>query len=205
MLSGLGLIVVVDYGMGNVRSVLNAFEALGVRAQLASSESALDEAERIVLPGVGAFREAMERLRERGLIAPLQRNVIERGKPFLGVCLGMQLLADVSFEHGEHRGLGWISGEVRRIEPSDSLRVPHIGWNSVERRGTSQLLEPSAAFYFVHAYHLLPRDPEVVTGTCDYGGAVTAAVERHNIFGTQFHPEKSQKAGLALLKRFLAC
>lgn len=198
------MIVVVDYGMGNVRSVLNALEALGASAALASSGSALDDAERIVLPGVGAFREAMDRLDERGLVEPLQRNVVERKKPFLGVCLGMQLLAEVSFEHGEHRGLGWIPGEVRRIEPSDAaLRVPHIGWNDVARRGTSRLLPASAAFYFVHAFQLLPRDPEVVTGTCDYGGPITAAVEHGNIFGTQFHPEKSQQAGLKLLKAFL--
>lgn len=209
MLSGPGMVVVVDYGMGNVRSVLNALEASGARASLASSASALDEAERIVLPGVGAFREAMDRLGERALIEPLQRNVIERKKPFLGVCLGMQLLADVSFEHGEHRGLGWISGEVRRIVPSDpALRVPHIGWNDVEPRGItlqrqSRLVPARLAFYFVHAFQLLPRDPAVVTGTCDYGGPVTAVVEHGNIFGTQFHPEKSQQAGLKLLKTFL--
>src|SRR5687767_13635009 len=135
------MIAVVDYGMGNVRSVQNALEAIGARAALASTAAALDEADRILLPGVGAFSEAMDRLRERALIEPLRRNVVERGKPFLGVCLGMQLLADVSFEHGEHRGLGWIAGEVRRIEPADpTLRIPHIGWNAVERRGSSQLL-----------------------------------------------------------------
>jgi imidazole glycerol-phosphate synthase subunit HisH len=198
------MIAVVDYGMGNVRSVLNALEALGGRAVLASTGSELDEAQRIVLPGVGAFREAMDRLHDRALIESLRRNVVECGKPFLGVCLGMQLLADVSFEHGEHRGLGWISGEVRRIEPADpALRVPHIGWNDVERRGTSRLLCERAAFYFVHAFHLVPQDPQVVTGTCDYGGPITAVVERGNILGTQFHPEKSQQAGLKLLGTFL--
>lgn len=198
------MIAVVDYGMGNVRSVLNALEAVGAPAALAATASAIDEADRIVLPGVGAFSEAMERLRERKLIAPLQRNVVERGKPFLGVCLGMQLIADVSFEHGEHRGLGWVTGEVRRIEPSESsLRVPHVGWNTVEPRGTSRVLGAPAAFYFVHAFQLLPRDPDVVTGICDHGGPITAVVEQRNIIGTQFHPEKSQQAGLALVRAFV--
>jgi glutamine amidotransferase len=203
------MIAVVDYGMGNVRSVLNAFEAIGTHATLASSSAALDEAERIVLPGVGAFSEAMDRLRESALIEPLQRNVVERGKPFLGVCLGMQLLAEVSFEHGEHRGLGWIPGQVRRIEPSDpALRVPHVGWNAVERSATaattSRLLGAAgAAFYFVHAFQLLPTDAGLITATCDYGGPITAIVEQRNIVGTQFHPEKSQHAGLSLLRAFL--
>jgi glutamine amidotransferase len=202
VLSEPSVLAVVDYGMGNVRSVLNALDAIGTLATLAATPEALDKADRIILPGVGAFSEAMDRLRERSLIESLHENVMVRKKPFLGVCLGMQLVADVSFEHGEHRGLGWISGEVRRIEPAGALRVPHVGWNTMVP-DRSRLVSSRADFYFVHAYHVVPNDPCVVTGTCAYGGSVTSMIERQNIFGTQFHPEKSQQAGLALLRTFV--
>jgi glutamine amidotransferase len=201
------MIVIVDYGMGNLRSVLNALEALGAQAQISSDPAALTAAERIVLPGVGAFGEAMHRLRERGLVEALTREV-GQGKPILGLCLGMQLLAERGLEHGEHAGLGWIAGEVRRLEPPDpALRVPHIGWNEVTTRPPSRLLAgipDGSTFYFVHSYHLLPRDQTCVTGTCDYGGPLVAVVEQGHVMGTQFHPEKSQKAGLQLLRNFLA-
>ena len=196
------MLAVVDYGMGNVRSVLNALDAVGVRTTLAATPAALASADRIVLPGVGAFSEAMQRLRDRGLVDALHENVMVRKKPFLGVCLGMQLVADISFEHGEHRGLGWVPGRVSRLEPDGALRVPHVGWNSVAPARSRLLSGGAADFYFVHAYQVQPTDPGVVTGTCEYGGAVTAMIEQDNVFGTQFHPEKSQQSGLALLRAF---
>ena len=201
------MIVVVDYGMGNVRSVVNALAALGAEAQVSSSPAALDAAERLILPGVGAFGEAMRRIGERGLVEPLERQVA-RGKPILGICLGMQLLAALGWEHGAHRGLGWIAGQVRRLEPADpSLRVPHIGWNEVTPGAPGRLLAgvpAGSTFYFVHSYHFVPEDPERVTGHCDHGGRFAAVVEWGHVVGTQFHPEKSQQAGLLLLKNFLA-
>jgi glutamine amidotransferase len=201
-------VTIVDYGMGNIRSVANAFEALGADVAVAARPHELRASQRIVLPGVGSFGEAMARLRESGLAASLSREVLEERKPFLGICLGMQLLATRGFEYGEHRGLGWIEGDVRILEPKDAtLRVPHIGWNEVRLAKGGQLFQntrENETFYFVHSYHLLPFDPSVVAGVSEYGGAVVAAVERGNIFGTQFHPEKSHRAGLVLLKNFLA-
>ena len=208
------MICIVDYGMGNLQSVANALEAIGAKAQISSDPAVLRAADKLILPGVGAFGEAMARLRERDLINPLDEEVKELHKPILGICLGMQLLADVSFEHGEHRGLGWIPGEVRRIDAAGprtheghALRVPHIGWSAVVTHGRSALLEkmpPEPTFYFVHSFQLVAKDPAVVTGTCDYGGPLTAVVEHGHVLGTQFHPEKSQKAGLQLLRNFVA-
>jgi imidazole glycerol-phosphate synthase subunit HisH len=200
------MIQIVDYGMGNLRSVLNALEALGAEARISSSAADLRAAERIVLPGVGAFGEAMARLREAGLVEPLREEVLARGKPFLGICLGMQLLADRGFEHGEHDGLGFIPGEVRRIVPSGAeLRVPHIGWNAATARASSPLFRElkDPAFYFVHSFHFVPRDRAHASATSDYGGELVVAVERERVFGVQFHPEKSHKAGLRLLRNFL--
>jgi imidazole glycerol-phosphate synthase subunit HisH len=200
------MIHIVDYGMGNLRSVANAFEAVGARVTISGDPAALATAERIVLPGVGAFGEAMRRLRELRLVEALGEAVLVRKRPFLGICLGMQLVADRSFEHGEHAGLGWIAGEVVRIEPSDSsLRVPHIGWNGVTMAADRVLgrdLPKDPTFYFVHSYQLVPSDEHDVAGRCDYGGPVVACIERGHIFGTQFHPEKSQRAGLQMLKSF---
>lgn len=202
------MIAVVDYGMGNLRSVANAFEAIGAPVRVTSRPQDLEEAERIVLPGVGAFGEAIGRLREIGMVDAMHKAVVEAKKPFLGICLGMQLLAERSFEHGEHPGLGWIPGCVRRIEPRDpTLRVPHVGWNSVTTRGASGLfrgLPHDPAFYFVHSFWFDVEDSAAVVGTCDYGGQLVAAVCRDHVFGTQFHPEKSHHAGLTLLKNFVA-
>jgi glutamine amidotransferase len=200
-------VLIVDYGMGNVRSVHNAFEAVGAPARISRDPADLDAAERIVLPGVGAFGEAMARLGELGLIEPLAREVLGRKKPFLGICLGMQLIADRSFEHGEHRGLGWIAGDVKLVETGDpQLRVPHIGWNAVRTTDCPLFagLGKDPAFYFVHSYHFVPADPSTVAGVTNHGSDLVVAVARGNVFGTQFHPEKSHKAGLALLKNFVA-
>jgi glutamine amidotransferase len=201
-------IAIVDYGMGNLRSVANAFEAVGWPAQIASMPGELEAADKIVLPGVGAFGDGMRNLRERGWVAALESEVRQKGKPFLGLCLGLQLIARSSTEHGQHQGLGWIDGEVVRLEPSSpELRVPHIGWNSVQavqRGGLFARLGERCDFYFVHSYVLRPKDASVVSGLFDYGGSFVASVETRNLYATQFHPEKSQKHGLAILANFVA-
>lgn len=202
------VIHIVDYGMGNLRSVANAFEFQGCRVHITSSAAELRSAERIVLPGVGAFGEAMEKLRNRELIPVLEDAVLHRHVPFLGICLGMQLLAERGLEHGDHSGLGWIGGTVNPITPSEpNLRVPHVGWNVVQPKSTSILFRDMPAeptFYFVHSFHLAPTDPRSIAATCHYGEELVVAIERENIFGTQFHPEKSHKSGLRLLNNFLS-
>jgi glutamine amidotransferase len=200
------LVGLIDYGMGNLRSVLNALDHLGAPAALVDHADRLDGHERLILPGVGAFGDGMAALRERGFAEALPKLAAE-GRPLLGICLGMQLLASRSFEHGEHEGLGLIPGDVVRLEPPDGLRVPHVGWNTVERRRESALLpehsDEELTYYFVHSFEYRPRDPDVLTGVADYGKPVAAVIERDNVLGTQFHPEKSQRDGLALLERFL--
>ena len=158
--------------------------------------------ERIVLPGVGAFGRAMENLRQRRLIEPLQ-SIVEQGRPFLGICLGLQLLFEQSNEHGNHAGLGWVSGKVMRF--SEALRVPHIGWNTVSQPRASVLFDGipnDAHFYFVQSYYVVPDNPAIVVGETDYGADFASAIELDNVFGVQFHPEKSQQAGLELLANF---
>jgi glutamine amidotransferase len=200
---------IVDYSMGNIRSVANAFEAVGGAVEIVSDPGALATAERIVLPGVGAFGDGMRNLRDRGWDEALGEHVLRRGLPFLGLCVGMQVLADVGTEHGEHQGLGWIPGRVDRLAPSDpAFRVPHVGWNDVafEREdGIHRGLGERADFYFVHSYAFRPDDPSVVAGVCDYGGPFAATISAGNVYATQFHPEKSQRAGLTILRNFLAC
>ena len=198
------MIGVLDYGMGNVRSVLNALEFLGADARLVADPGAAREAERLVLPGVGSFGAGMRRLDERGLATAIPELVSE-GRPLLGVCLGMQLLADRSSEHGDHDGLGLIAGSVERLEVAP-LRIPHVGWNELTiRRETALLgdLPDDPTFYFVHSFEFHPEAAEAVTATTDYGRAVTAVVEGGAVSGAQFHPEKSQSAGLQLLRNFL--
>jgi glutamine amidotransferase len=202
------VIAVIDYGMGNLRSVLNALEAIDADARLVATPEAAAEGDRLILPGVGAFGDGMRNLRERGFVEALP-DLLAGGRPLLGLCLGMQMLADASEEHGEHEGLGLVPGVVRRLRPPDGLRVPHVGWNSVQARNGSTLLgddgDAEQTFYFVHSYHFIAERPEDVTGVSDYGAEVTAVVERGSVMGTQFHPEKSQRDGLALLRRFAAC
>jgi glutamine amidotransferase len=166
-------------------------------------------AERIVLPGVGAFADCMNGLSAiEGMVEALEEAVIRRGTPFLGICVGMQLLATVGREHGDHKGLGWIDGEVVHLTPKDpALKIPHMGWNVLTRAAPHPLLAglgEDAHAYFVHSYHFRPRDPAQVLATTDYAGEFAAMVGRDNIVGTQFHPEKSQSVGLALIGRFLA-
>lgn len=201
------MIAIVDYGMGNLLSVFHAVEFAGQEARICSRPEELESAERIILPGVGAFRDCMVNLQNRGFIEILQREVLIKHKPILGICLGMQAMARRSFEGGEHPGLGWFEADVMRIHPNDEgLRVPHIGWNDIDYRKDSPLfkglpLHPD--FYFVHSYYMKCDQPEDIEATFDYGGTFTAAVRKENIFATQFHPEKSQDYGLKVLDNFL--
>jgi len=197
-------IAIIDYQMGNLRSVQKAFESAGHEAIITSDPAELRKAERIVLPGVGAFGDAIAELQRRELVGPIH-EAIDSGKPFLGVCLGMQLLFDVSYEGGRFEGLGILKGEVRKFDLPREFKVPHMGWNrGVFRRAAPHLtgIEDGEHFYFVHSYYCAPEDPTVVAIETDYGGPFCAAVWRDNLFATQFHPEKSQAAGLQILKNF---
>lgn len=200
------MITIVDYGMGNLRSVYNALDLLGEEACITSNPADILAAERLILPGVGAFGKAMENLHERGLLDPLNEKVLHQGTPVLAICLGMQLLAEDSNEHGQHRGLGWIPGQVRLFEVD--LPVPHVGWNDITIQQETPLLKDLAStnreFYFVHSYHFQTDDPSVVIATAQYGYEFPCIVQRDNIFGTQFHPEKSQENGLRLLRNFIS-
>jgi glutamine amidotransferase len=207
-------VAVIDYGAGNLRSVAKAVEAASegvVTVLVANSAQTVATADRIVLPGVGAFGQCAAALRAvPDMQETLSRRVLENGVPFLGVCVGMQLLARRGSEHGSHQGLGWIPGEVVRLQPEDPmLKVPHMGWNPVMLRldGTKHpvtgQLESSGQAYFVHSYHFQPADSAHLLATSDYGGAFAAIVGRDNILGVQFHPEKSQAFGLGFLRAFL--
>jgi glutamine amidotransferase len=200
-------VAIVDYGLGNLRSVQGAVERLGKEAVVTSDPNELDRAERLILPGVGAFGDGMRNLHERGLVKPLTRLVVNDRRPILGICLGAQLMARDSEEFGTHQGLGWIDASVRKILPDDdTLHVPHVGWNQLVPVGESRLfdkLPEEPLFYFVHSFHIACDAPGVVRGEVEYGGRMTAVFERDNVYGTQFHPEKSQRAGLTLLGNFL--
>lgn len=201
------IIAIVDYGLGNLRSVAGAVERLGYEARVTGDPAELAAADKLILPGVGAFGDGMRNLHERGLVEPLNELVLGEKKPVIGLCLGMQLLARESDEFGRNEGLGWIDATVERIPVGDGLRVPHVGWNELYPIGESilfQNLPDEPLFYFVHSYHLRCDDPSIVKGECEYGTRMTAVVEQGNVYGTQFHPEKSQLAGLTLLGNFLA-
>ncbi|CAD7336426.1 imidazole glycerol phosphate synthase subunit HisH [Sphingomonadales bacterium 56] len=198
-------LALIDYGAGNLHSVHNALRKAGAEDAVITADPALvAKADRIVLPGVGAFRACMDALSAiPGMIDAMNEAVGERGTPFLGVCVGMQLLADVGEEFGRHEGLGWVPGTVRRIEPNDpAIKVPHMGWNKVTLNGAPPLLETGEA-YFLHSYHFEAHDPAHVAAVTDHGGPLVAAVARDTIIGCQFHPEKSQTYGLSFLSRFL--
>jgi len=198
-------VVIVDYGMGNIGSVVNAFDRLGERCVVSREPAALRRARGIILPGVGAFAAAMANIRALRLDEAMTARVIGDRIPFLGICLGLQLIARDSVEHRFTTGLGWIDGHVVRMEPAGGLPVPHVGWNDVESRRTSRLfarVADTAHFYFDHTYALETPSDDVVA-TCRYGGSYVAAVERDNIFAVQFHPEKSQRNGLRVLRNFL--
>jgi glutamine amidotransferase len=210
-------VAIVDYGSGNLHSAHKALERAaresgsGVEIRLTSNPDDVRNAERIVLPGVGAFADCRRGLDAvDGMVEALNEAVIEKGKPFLGICVGMQLMATRGLEHKVTEGLGWIPGDVVAIEPADpSLKIPHMGWNTLSIRREHELLdgiptgENGLHAYFVHSFHLKPAASDLMIAETDYGTALTAIVGRDNLAGTQFHPEKSQTLGLALLRNFL--
>lgn len=200
-------LVIIDYGMGNLQSVANAFRAVDCVPAISVHPQDLKTADRIVLPGVGAFGDGMKNLRVSGWIDVLEEEVRYRNKPFLGLCLGMQLLGTTGTEHGLHEGLNWIAGRVERIRSDDpAIRVPHIGWNDVrftKKNGLYSGLGDSQVFYFVHSYVLCPEDTSVISSICSHGIEFCASIEKENVWATQYHPEKSQKAGLRVLQNFL--
>jgi len=198
------MIALVDYGMGNLQSVRNACEHLGYRVTLASVSSDLREAERIILPGVGAFSEGMRRLKEKGLDLGLRDEVMVHRKPLLGICLGMQLLADWGTEGGETAGLGLIPGKVERLQPG-GLRLPHIGWNEIKLEGKHPVFDKDLEvdYYFVHSYFFKAENRENVIAQTQYGSFFPSVVGKGSALGVQFHPEKSHRFGLELLRRFL--
>jgi imidazole glycerol-phosphate synthase subunit HisH len=200
-------VAVIDYGMGNLDSIRRALEECGGAVTVTDQPDEIQRCDRIVLPGVGAFPDGMANLRQRGLDTFLRREVVDLGLPFLGICLGMQLLFGTGFEVHETAGLGWFDGEVRRLEPRDSERLPHVGWNSLSDVRDCPLLAGLSGtedFYFVHSFHCRPRDPAVIRARSDYCGGFAAVVGRGNLYGVQFHPEKSQKAGFRVLRNFLS-
>ena len=197
-------ILIVDYGMANLRSVQKAFEKQGHAAEISGDPNRVAEADKVVLPGVGAFRDAIVRLHEAGLARPLCEHV-RAGKPFLGICLGLQLLFTTSHEDGRHTGLDLFPGEVVRFPETAGLKVPHMGWNQlrVKRRAPEQKDVPEGgAVYFVHSYYVVPKDPGIVAAETDYPTPFTSAIWCDNVFATQFHPEKSQRIGLTMLRNF---
>lgn len=202
------MIAIVNYGMGNLRSVHHALDMVGADALITTHPEDLHAAERIVLPGVGAFGECVQNLHASGLVEALTAEVLHKGKPLLGICLGMQVLASLGYEMGLHQGLGWVPAVVQRFEVEHlGLKVPHVGWNEVIPQRDTPLfhgIQKDLTFYFVHSYHLVPDAPETTLASCDYGGWFTAAILHDNMFACQFHPEKSQQNGLRLLENFLA-
>lgn len=200
-------IAVIDYGMGNLRSVEKALEIAGADVLVTSSRSGIEKCAKLVFPGVGSFGDAMKELKSRRLIGPI-KDAIEKGKPFLGLCLGLQLLFENSEEAPGVKGLGVLAGEVKRFKPG-ALKVPHMGWNNIKvksQRSKTRILngiQKDPYMYFVHSYYVKPDDDSVVLTTTDYGIKFASAVAMDNVYGLQFHPEKSQAVGLKILKNFV--
>ncbi|MFM7293047.1 MAG: imidazole glycerol phosphate synthase subunit HisH [Planctomycetia bacterium] len=199
------MVTIIDYGSGNLRSVQKALERVGVEARITADPNVVAESGRLVLPGVGAFGDAMRALRDRGLVEPILAHV-RADRPFLGICMGLQLLFETGTEGGHHEGLGILAGEVTRFELPAGMKIPHMGWNEVSWK-SGDAAEPCGRegnhFYFVHSYVARPRDETVIAATSDYGGPFCAAVARGRLFATQFHPEKSQAAGMDLLRTLM--
>ncbi len=198
------MIAIIDYQMGNLRSVQKALERVGQQATITSDAREIARADKVILPGVGAFEDAIAELRRRDLVGSI-KDVVAANKPFLGICLGLQLLFDVGYENGTHEGLGILPGEVVKFDVPAELKVPHMGWNSLSIRRRPPLLEGLAEgthVYFVHSYYVKPRDPAVIATETDYGGPFCSMIWRDNLFATQFHPEKSQADGLRMLRNF---
>jgi imidazole glycerol-phosphate synthase subunit HisH len=198
------MIAIIDYGMGNLRSVQKGFEKIGSQATVTNDPAVLQAAEKVVLPGVGAFEDAMLELKRRDLVGPI-RQTIDAGKPFLGICLGLQLLFDFGYEGGKFAGLGIIPGDVVRFELPHEYKVPHMGWNQLQIRQKAPLLsglEDGTYAYFVHSYYVVPRDRSVIAAETCYPEPFTSMIWRDNVMATQFHPEKSQADGLRMLRNF---
>ncbi len=200
------MIVIVDYGMGNLRSVQKAVERCGAEAIITDDPEVIARATKVILPGVGAFGDAMTELERRSLVKPILKT-IESGKPFLGICLGLQVLFETGYENGQRKGLGLFRGEVVRFELPKELAVPHIGWNQVRLECPNPLFRgigDEAYFFFVHSYYVVPRDTEIISGTTEYGIRFCSMVRQDNVFAVQFHPEKSQALGLKVIENFVA-
>ncbi|MDA8233447.1 MAG: imidazole glycerol phosphate synthase subunit HisH [Clostridia bacterium] len=196
------MIAIIDYGMGNLRSVQKGFEKVGYEAKIVQDRGEVLAARGVILPGVGAFKDAMDNLRDADLIDPIQQ-VVAKGTPFLGICLGMHLLFETGEEWGIHEGLGLLKGTVRKLP--GGVKVPHMGWNQIEVVHESPIIQGiphGADFYFVHSYYVDPADEKVITTQTDYGIKFTSIVSQGNVFGIQFHPEKSSALGLQILKNF---
>ncbi len=200
------MIVIVDYGMGNIHSVQKALETLGAKTIVSNKPGEISAADKIVLPGVGAFDDAMLELEKQGLIDPL-KDYISQNRPFLGICLGMQILFEASEEAALKKGLGIFKGSVKKFIPGPKLKVPHMGWNQLKVAQASPLLKGISDgdyVYFCHSYYPDPQEKDTVIATTDYGREFASIVGRGNVFGVQFHPEKSQETGLKILKNFIA-
>ncbi len=197
------MIAVIDYGLGNLRSVSKALESLGTEVEVTSKPKIIESADGVVLPGVGAFYRGMENITKLGLAVPIKKCA-SSGKPFLGICLGLQLLFSESTEHGKHKGLDIIKGKVVKFK--EGVKIPHMGWNSVDRIKDTPLFKnipDKSYFYFVHSYFVEPKDKKVIAGATDYSQSFTSMIAKDNVFGVQFHPEKSSELGLKVLKNFL--
>jgi glutamine amidotransferase len=201
------VIGIIEYDMGNIQSVANALEYLSVPAKIITKPEELSGVDKIILPGVGAFGEGMEKLAERGFIEALNKEVLNKRKYFLGICLGMQLICKESFEFGHFKGLGWLDVSVRKLKPASNFRVPHVGWNNLIIKKENRLInfnsgDGASDVYFVHSYYADASNADFVIATCEYGMEFPVAIEKDNIFATQFHPEKSQGVGLDILGNF---
>lgn len=199
------MIGIIDYQMGNLRSVQKAIEHLEIEASILTSPKQLEQVDGVILPGVGAFRDAIAELKRHDFVSAIQ-DTVQSGKPFLGICLGLQLLFDVSYEDGEHEGLGILPGDVVRFAPEPGLKIPHMGWNAIDLVQDCELfanLSSGDYVYFVHGYYVRPTDSSVVAARTTHGQQTfTSVIHRENLYATQFHPEKSQRVGLQLLSNF---